>query len=188
MLLKSQATKAVKDFTDEEINNPKTDLMEPYVMSYFTEGSAKMIEKMQADGLCRQLPIIYIYPSKLKLSFKSSGLAEGEQYNPKVFRGLPLQVSTNDTTELKDLIAALFGKHRAEIKGFMADDKTYSRVFLHFLRMITDQTSELFDYKEWDRSEFFGAFKHFDLVDALEEIEGIFEAFFKDMNVKYEDV
>lgn len=185
MLLRSQAVKQIKDFTDGDIATPRTEMMEPYVQLYFTEGSAKMIERMQADGVCKHLPIIYMHPTKPRLTARP---AMDEEYNPKVFRGMPLQVATCDTTEAKDVISALIAKHRDFLRSEMANDKTYSKVFRDFLKMITEQTSSHFDRLEWERSEFYGIFKHYDLVDALEELESLFELFYKDMNGVFEEV
>lgn len=179
ILLKSQAKKPISQYIDADLADTATELMEKYVQIYFREGATQMIRKMQEDNVCKHLPIIFLQTQKP---------GQKEFKLPKGIGSVMLDNSISNSDELKDSISSLFSKHGQYVREKMAEDKSYSRVFKDFLCLINGQFSKTFDFAEWNHSEFWGSYEHYDLLDCLDELEGFFAEFFKTTKCKYERV
>ena len=179
ILLRSQASKNISKFIDADLADHKTELMEKYVQIYFRQGATQMIRKMQEDAVCKHLPIIYLQTMRPgQKEFKPLGGVGS----------VMMDNSVSSSDELKDMISKLFSKERSYVLQQMAEDRSYSRVFRDFLCLISGQFSKTFDFMEWQKTEYWGTFEHYDLLECLDELEAIFKEFFKETKVKYERV
>lgn len=177
ILLKSQARKSISKFIDADLADTGTVVMEKYVQVYFRQGATQMIRAMQEDGVCKHLPIIFMQTVK-----------PGEAAKIPKGVGSILIDSQVNSDEIKDAIAKLCKDHRSYLLEKMAEDRSYARVFRDFLNLVSGQFSKTFDFFEWEKSEFWGSFEHYDLLDCLDELENCFIELFKATKVEFERI